>query len=59
VVLNVAVLVADDAKSLNHTSHRSERQARGPTAQSDSWQKAAGLIGQFAVLMRVVLFPRC
>lgn len=57
VFLNAAVLIQDEAR-LDATI--ADIEAAGKTAglplKAISWQKAAGLIGQFAVLMRVVLY---
>ncbi len=57
VILNAAVLVHDD-KKLPETIAAIEAAGKrdGLPLKAISWQKAAGLIGQFAVLMRVVLF---
>lgn len=57
VILNAAVLVKDETQ-LDQTMAAIE--AAGKKAnlplKAISWQKAAGLIGQFTVLMRVVLY---
>jgi ABC-type lipoprotein release transport system permease subunit len=57
VILNAAVLVRDDSK-LDQTMRAIERAGRdhGMPLKAISWQKAAGLIGQFATLMRAVLY---
>jgi ABC-type lipoprotein release transport system permease subunit len=57
VVLNVAVLVADDSK-IPETTRAIEASGKraGLPLKAISWQKAAGIIGQFTVLMRAVLF---
>jgi ABC-type lipoprotein release transport system permease subunit len=57
VVLNAAVIVKDDQK-IEQTMLDIEaagKQAKQPL-KAISWQKAAGLVGQFATLMRAVLF---
>ncbi|HKP63887.1 MAG TPA: FtsX-like permease family protein [Polyangiales bacterium] len=57
VVLNVAVIVKDD-RLLPQTMQAIEQAGKqaGLPLKAISWQKAAGIIGQFAVLMRAVLF---
>jgi ABC-type lipoprotein release transport system permease subunit len=57
VVLSVAVLVADDSK-IPETLRAIEQAGKrdGLPLKAISWQKAAGIIGQFATLMQAVLF---
>ena len=57
VILNAAVLLKDEA-ALDQTVTAIEAagKAAGLPLKAITWQKAAGLIGQFAILMRVVLF---
>jgi ABC-type lipoprotein release transport system permease subunit len=57
VVLNAAVLVKDETK-LEATMAAIEAAGKdaGLPLKAISWQKAAGLIGQFTILMRVVLY---
>jgi ABC-type lipoprotein release transport system permease subunit len=57
VVLNAAVLIKDERK-IPQTIAAIERASRqdGLSLKAISWQKAAGLIGQFATLMQAVLF---
>ena len=57
VILNAAVLVKDETK-LDQTITAIEAAGKqaGLPLKAISWQKAAGLIGQFTVLMRVVLY---
>jgi ABC-type antimicrobial peptide transport system permease subunit len=57
VILNAAVLLKDDTRLEEAiTAIESAGKASGLPLKAVSWQKAAGLIGQFAVLMRVVLY---
>jgi ABC-type lipoprotein release transport system permease subunit len=57
VILNAAVLLKDETK-LDETIAAIEAagERAGMPLKAISWQKAAGLIGQFTVLMRVVLY---
>lgn len=57
VVLNVAVIVRDD-RQIAETQHAIEEAGKraGMPLKAISWQKAAGIVGQFAVLMRAVLY---
>jgi ABC-type lipoprotein release transport system permease subunit len=57
VVLNAAVLLKDETK-LDATMAAIEAAGKdaGLPLKAISWQKAAGLIGQFTILMRVVLY---
>jgi len=57
VIMNAAVLLKDENK-LQPTIEAIEAAGKrdGLPLKAISWQKAAGLIGQFAVLMRVVLY---
>lgn len=57
VVMNAAVLVRDDRK-IPETMVAIERAANqaGIPLKAISWQQAAGIIGQFATLMRAVLY---
>jgi ABC-type lipoprotein release transport system permease subunit len=57
VVLNAAVILRDDSK-IEQTLPLLEQAGRsaGIPLKAISWQKAAGIIGQFATLMRAVLF---
>ncbi|HVW24673.1 MAG TPA: FtsX-like permease family protein [Polyangiaceae bacterium] len=57
VVMNVAVLVKDEGK-IPQTMQAIEAagQRAGLPLKAVSWQQASGFIGQFATLMRVVLF---
>jgi ABC-type lipoprotein release transport system permease subunit len=57
VVLNVAVTVKDTSK-IPETARAIEQAGRaaGLRLKADPWQKAAGLLGQFATLMRAVLY---
>ncbi|HEX3777368.1 MAG TPA: FtsX-like permease family protein, partial [Polyangiaceae bacterium] len=57
VILNAAVLLKDETK-LDQTLVEIEAAGKkaGLPLKAVSWQKAAGLIGQFTVLMRVVLY---
>jgi ABC-type lipoprotein release transport system permease subunit len=57
VVLNAAILLKDESK-LPQTIAAIERASKqaGLSLKVISWQKAAGLIGQFATLMQAVLF---
>lgn len=57
VVLNAAVLLKDEAK-LDETIAAIEEAGKreGLPLKAISWQKAAGLVGQFTTLMRVVLY---
>ena len=57
VFLNAAVLVKDD-KKLPQTIKDIEEAGKkaGLPLKAVSWQQASGIIGQFAVLMRVVLY---
>jgi ABC-type lipoprotein release transport system permease subunit len=57
VILNAAVLLKDEAQlDQTVTAIEAAGKAAGLPLKAVSWQKAAGLIGQFAILMRVVLF---
>ena len=57
VILNAAVLLKDEAQlSQTVTAIEAAGKAAGLPLKAITWQKAAGLIGQFAILMRVVLF---
>jgi hypothetical protein len=57
VVLNAAVLVKDE-RQIPQTIAAIERAGKdhGMPLRAISWQKAAGIIGQFAALMQAVLF---
>lgn len=57
VILNAAVLLKDPSK-LDETLTAIEAAGKrdGLPLKAISWQKAAGLLGQFTVLMRVVLY---
>lgn len=57
IVLNAAVLVKDDRR-IEETIAAIEAAGKraGQPIKAISWQKAAGIIGQFATLMRAVLF---
>ncbi len=57
VVLNAAVLVKDEGQ-IPQTMQAIEQagQRAGLPLKAVSWQKASGFVGQFATLMRVVLF---
>lgn len=57
VILNAAVLLKDDGQ-IDETIAAIEAagQRDGLPLKAISWQKAAGLVGQFTVLMRVVLY---
>jgi len=57
VILNAAVLLKDETK-LDQTIAAIDAAGKsaGLPLKAISWQKAAGLIGQFTVLMRVVLY---
>lgn len=57
VILNAAVLLKDETK-LDETIAAIEAagERAGVPLKAVSWQQAAGLIGQFTVLMRVVLY---
>jgi ABC-type lipoprotein release transport system permease subunit len=57
VILNAAVLLKDDTQTAQTVTaiEAAGKQAALPL-KAITWQKAAGLIGQFATLMRVVLF---
>jgi hypothetical protein len=57
VILNAAVLLQDERK-LDETILAIEAAGKrdGLPLKAISWQKAAGLLGQFTVLMRVVLY---
>ena len=57
VVLSVAVIVADDRK-IAETQRAIEAAGKkaGLPLKAISWQKAVGIIGQFATLMQAVLF---
>jgi ABC-type lipoprotein release transport system permease subunit len=57
VILNAAVLLKDETK-LDETLTAIEAAGKrdGLPLKAISWQKAAGLVGQFTVLMRVVLY---
>jgi ABC-type lipoprotein release transport system permease subunit len=56
-ILNAAVLVRDEGK-IDETIAAIERAGKraGLPLKAISWQKAAGIIGQFATLMRAILF---
>ena len=57
VILNAAVLLKDETQlTQTVTAIESAGKAAGLPLKAITWQKAAGLIGQFAILMRVVLF---
>ena len=57
VILNAAVLLKDEAQlDQTVTAIEAAGKAAGLPLKAITWQKAAGLIGQFAILMRVVLF---
>jgi len=57
VILNAAVLLKDDTQTAQTvTAIEAAGKQAGLPLEAISWQKAAGLIGQFATLMRVVLF---
>jgi ABC-type lipoprotein release transport system permease subunit len=57
VILNAAVLLKDDTKTAQTvTAIEAAGKQAGLPLKAITWQKAAGLIGQFATLMRVVLF---
>jgi ABC-type lipoprotein release transport system permease subunit len=57
VILNAAVMLKDETR-LEETISAIEAAGKrdGVPLKAISWQKAAGLIGQFTVLMRVVLY---
>lgn len=57
VILNAAVLLKDETR-LDETIREIEAagEREGVPLKAISWQKAAGLVGQFTVLMRVVLY---
>jgi ABC-type antimicrobial peptide transport system permease subunit len=57
VILNAAVLLKDDTQTAQTvTAIEAAGKLAGLPLKAITWQKAAGLIGQFATLMRVVLF---
>ncbi|MEO8901711.1 MAG: FtsX-like permease family protein [Polyangiaceae bacterium] len=57
VVLNAAVLLKDEAlMPQTVTAIEAAGKVAGLPLKAITWQKAAGLIGQFATLMRVVLY---
>jgi len=57
VILNAAVLLHDESRTAQTVSAiEAAGKAAGLPLKAITWQKAAGLIGQFATLMRVVLF---
>ena len=57
VILNAAVLLKDETRlAQTVTAIEAAGKAAGLPLRAITWQKAAGLVGQFAVLMRVVLF---
>jgi ABC-type lipoprotein release transport system permease subunit len=57
VILNAAVMLKDEAKvDQTITAIEAAGKRAGLPLKAISWQKAAGLIGQFATLMRVVLY---
>jgi len=57
VILNAAVLLKDETQLAQTVSAiEAAGKAAGLPLKAITWQKAAGLIGQFAILMRVVLF---
>lgn len=57
VILNAAVMLKDESRlEQTITEIEAAGKAAGLPLKAISWQKAAGLIGQFAVLMRVVLY---
>ena len=57
VILNAAVLLKDETQlTQTVTAIEAAGKAAGLPLKAITWQKAAGLIGQFAILMRVVLF---
>lgn len=57
VILNAAVLVKDERKTEETMAAiESAGKKAGLPLKAISWQKAAGLIGQFTTLMRVVLY---
>jgi len=57
VILNAAVLLKDESQTARTVSAiEAAGKAAGLPLKAITWQKAAGLIGQFATLMRVVLF---
>jgi len=57
VILNAAVLVKDERKTEETiASIEAAGKKAGLPLKAVSWQKAAGLIGQFTTLMRVVLY---
>jgi ABC-type lipoprotein release transport system permease subunit len=57
VILNAAVLLKDESKLPETlTAIEAAGKKEGLPLKAISWQKAAGLIGQFATLMRVVLY---
>ncbi|HEX7451275.1 MAG TPA: FtsX-like permease family protein, partial [Polyangiaceae bacterium] len=57
VILNAAVLLKDDTQTAQTvTAIEAAGKQAGLPLKAITWQKAAGLIGQFATLMRVVLF---
>jgi ABC-type lipoprotein release transport system permease subunit len=57
VILNAAVLLKDDSKLQETlTAIEAAGKKEGLPLKAISWQKAAGLIGQFTTLMRVVLY---
>ena len=57
VILNAAVLLKDETRlAQTVTEIEAAGKAAGLPLKAITWQKAAGLIGQFATLMRVVLY---
>lgn len=57
VILNAAVVLKDESQlDTSLKAIEAAGKAAGLPLKAISWQKAAGLIGQFATLMRVVLF---
>ncbi|MEP7053162.1 MAG: FtsX-like permease family protein, partial [Pseudomonadota bacterium] len=57
VILNAAVMLKDEAQvPQTITAIEAAGKQAGLPLKAISWQKAAGLIGQFATLMRVVLY---
>jgi ABC-type lipoprotein release transport system permease subunit len=57
VILNAAVLLKDETQTAQTvTAIEAAGKQAGLPLKAITWQKAAGLIGQFATLMRVVLF---
>jgi len=57
VIMNAAVLLKDEAQiARTITDIEAAGKKEGLPLKAISWQKAAGLIGQFSTLMRVVLY---